>query len=205
MRRWTLLVLLVAACGPARAPAAAEGEGTYPGVLHPPEALTPDMAVEQHVVVRKGTQSGAFDGVLQKRGSELVLVGLGPANVRAFVLRQEGDDARLEQTMGPTLPFPPRNILLDVHRAFFKRLPPGTTDGTRRGALDGEEVTEIWSHGALLERRYERPELRGAVRVFYGPGCGEERCEPASLRIVNEWFGYAIEIENRRFHALQKS
>jgi hypothetical protein len=198
---------LVAACG-SPGPRAPEAETHYPGVLHPARELSPDFAVEQHVELRKGERSGAFDAVLQKRGDELVLIGLGPAGVRAFVLRQEGTDVRYEQTMGPTLPFPPRNVLVDIHRAFFKRLsaPPPAGEGTVQSELDGEDVTEIWTRGALVERRYVRAAFReGAVRVLYGAGCGVERCEPETVRIVNEWFGYEIRIENRRYHSLQKS
>jgi Protein of unknown function (DUF3261) len=204
------------ACGSssAREPSTSSGEAVdYPGILHPPSELSPDFVVEQHVELAKGDRHGGFDGVLQKRGSELVVVGLGPAGVRAFVLRQEGTEARFEQSMGPPLPFPPRNVLIDIHRAFFKRLAfAGASadgrarDGVERGSLDGEEVTEIWRAGALVERRFVRDAFRkGAVRVLYGPGCGTDRCEPQTVRIINEWFGYTIFIENRRYHSLQKS
>lgn len=191
---------------PPRGPSSDPASLDYPGVLHPPGELTPDLVIEQHVVVSKGDRRGAFDGVLQKLGDELILVGLGPLGVRAFVLRQEGEGARVERTLGPPLPFPPRNVLVDVHRAFFKRLPAPPRDGVHRGRLDGEEVTETWRAGSLVERRFVREEFRpGAVRVIYGPGCGRDRCEPVDVRIVNEWFGYEISIENRRYHSVQKS
>ena len=199
-----LVLLPLTACSPRTAPSpGGTGQAAstdYPGVLHPPNELSPDFVVEQHVELAKDDRHGAFDGVLQKRGDELVIVGLGPMGTRAFVLRQEGVEARFEQTMGPALPFPPRNVLVDVHRAFFKRLPPGI----ERGELDGEDVTEVWKDGSLVERRYVRPAFRpGAVRVFYGEGCTRDRCEPKTVRIVNEWFGYEIRIDNRRYHSLQ--
>jgi len=161
--------------------------------------------VEQRVEATKDGRTGAFDAVLQKRGGELVVVGLGPLGARAFVLGQDGTEARFEQRMGPPLPFPPRNVLVDVHRAFFKRLelqgggaPP---DGVHRGRLDGEDLVEVWRDGSLVERRFERPgEMEGAVRVIYGAGCRVHRCEPATIHIVNEWFAYELKIENRRFH-----
>ena len=199
------LGLFVAACGASPTPPSAPMSTEYPGILHPPSELSPDFAVEQHVELTKGDRHGAFDGVLQKRGAELVLVGLGPMGVRAFVLRQDGAQARFEQSMGPALPFPPRNVLVDIHRAFFKRLPlgDGAPCGTQRGELDGEDVTEIWKDGSLVERRFARPTFReGSVRVLYGPGCTRARCEPGTVRIVNEWFGYEITIDNRRYHWL---
>ena len=200
------LTLLGACCPPRDTRAGSVGDDAYPGVLHPPSELTPDVVIEQHVEATKGDRTGGFDAVLQKRGGELVLVGLGPLGVRAFTIWQEGADVRYEQRLGPVFPFPPRDVLVDVHRAFFKRLAlpvaPSPRDGAFRGALDGEDVEEIWRGGELVERRYVRDGRPGAVRVLYGPGCGVSRCEPASVRLVNEWFGYELVIENRRFHAL---
>lgn len=203
MRR-AVLVVLLAACSPASTPAKSPDNDTeYPCVLHEPRSLTPDFAVDQHVVVKKGDRTGEFDGVLQKRGDELIVVGLGPMGVRAFVLRQEGATIEFEQSMGPPLPFPPRNVLVDVHRAFFKRLPSPPADGEHQGHLDDEEVTEIWKAGSIVERRYERPSFRpGAVRVHYGPGCTAEKCEPATVRIVNDWFTYELTITSGRFTPL---
>ena len=37
--------------------------------------------------------------------------------------------------------------------------------------------------------------MTGSVRVLYGQGCGVSRCEPSTIRIVNEWFGYELRIE----------
>jgi hypothetical protein len=196
--------MLLAACGPAREPRAASDD-EYPGVIHPPGELTPDVVIEQHVEAKKGDRSGGFDAVLQKRGSELVLVGLGPLGMRAFTIWQEGVEVRYEQRLGPAFPFPPRNVLIDVHRAFFKRLllsAPSPRDGVFRGPLDGEDVEETWQGGELVARSFVREGRRGAVRVFYGPGCGVARCEPSSVRLENGWFGYELVIENRRFHPL---
>lgn len=190
-----LLLVLLAACAPAKPPPA---DTEYPGVLHPASELTPDVMIEQHIEARKNDRTGGFDAVLQKKGADLTIVGLGPVGIRAFVLKQVGTDATFEQSMGPTFPFPPRNVLVDVHRAFFKRLPPDTT----KGVLDDEEVTETWKDGTLVERAYRRADRPGAVRVLYGPGCTRARCEPSTIRLVNEWFGYELTIENRRFQAL---
>jgi hypothetical protein len=203
MRRRVLALALVS-CGAPR-PRAAASDDAYPCLLHPPSELSPDVVIEQHVEAKKGDRTGGFDAVLQKRGAELVLVGLGPLGVRAFTLRQEGADIRYEQRMGPEFPFPPRNVLVDVHRAFFKRLAlatPSPRDGTFRGPLDGEEVVEVWHAGQLTERSFAREGRAGAVRVLYSPGCGEDRCEPATVRLVNEWFGYELAIENHRFQSL---
>jgi len=195
---------LLAACGPPRE-TRAPADDVYPGVLHPPAELTPDFVIEQHVEAKKGEHPGGLDAVLQRRGGELVLVGLGPLGVRAFTIWQDGTDVRYEQRLGPTFPFPPRYVLVDVHRAFFKRLAlsvPAPREGVFHGRLDGEEVEETWHGGELVERRFVREGRAGAVRVLYGPGCGVERCEPATVRLENGWFGYELVIENRLFHPL---
>jgi hypothetical protein len=198
-RALAVVVVASAACAPPPAAPPAEGRA-YPGVLHPPATLGPDFSVSQHVEAISGQRTGAFDGVLQKRGDELVVVGLGPAGVRAFVLRQVGGDVSFEQSFGPALPFPPRNILVDVHRAFFKRLaPPASGAGTVKGDLDGEAVLERWAGGELVERSFTREGERGAVRITYEPGCTRARCAPSRIRIVNEWFGYSLTIDNGEF------
>lgn len=201
MRRRLVLGLLVAGCA---RPAAPTAERPYPGVLHPPRELSPDLVVEQHIEATKDGSGDGFDAVVQKRGDELLVVGLGPASVRAFVIRQFGDAIDFEQRLGPKPPFPARNVLVDVHRVFFKRLDgDAPVDGARTGSVDGEEVRETWRGGELVERSFSRPgELSGAVRVRYGPGCRADRCEPRTVRLLNEWFGYALTIDNKRFHWL---
>ncbi len=171
----------------------------YPCVLHRPNELGPDFSTRQHVEAFAGGRTGSFDGVLQKRGNELVIVGLGPAGVRAFVLKQTSDDLSFERSLDVDLPFPPRNILVDVHRAFFKRLtPPASGAGTVRAKLDDEDVEEDWRDGHLVERRFARrdPSLQGIVRVTFASGCKAARCAPESVRLVNEWFSYSLYITN---------
>lgn len=194
-----LFPLLFVACRPAAPP---PGDVRYPGILHPPNELSPDMVVEQHIEAKKNDKTGGFDAVLQKKGGDLTIVGLGPVGVRAFVLKQAGDDATFEQSFGPAFPFPPRNVLVDVHRAFFKRLPDPNGNGTTHGTLDDEDVSEIWKNGELVERDYRRADRPGAIRVFYTSGCTRDRCAPGAVRLVNEWFGYELTIENRQFHFL---
>ena len=194
--QWALAAVLVGCVSPA-APVAG---GDYRCVLHPPSELTPDFVVEQHVTARYGSREGSFDAVLQKRGNELLVVGLGPMNVQAFVVRQVGSDATLEQRLGPAPPFPPRAVIVDVHRVFFKRLPGDVEDGEVRGRIDDEDVTEIWRAGELRERRFARADRPGSVvRVRFGPGCRHARCAPATVRVVNEWFGYELLLEDRKF------
>lgn len=191
-----LLLVALAACGPAAQPPAAGPQAEYPGVLHPPLQLHPDFSVHQHIEATSHGRSGSFDAVLQKRGDKLVVVGLGPASVRMFVLEQTAAGITFEQSFGPALPFPPRNIVVDVHRAFFKGLPPSPLGGTRTGLVDDEEVREVWQGENLIERRFTRADRRDPITVSYAPGCTRTRCAPTRITLDNPWFAYKLVLEN---------
>lgn len=198
----------------------------YPGVLHDPRTLPHDFLVRQSLTVRarQGGKpdgeivEGQLDAVLQKQGDTLLILGFGPMNVKAFTLTQRGDKIELVQFMGPDLPFSPRNVIVDVHRIYFKRLPPAPTppappgspaapaSGTAvlRGELDGEHVEETWQDGELRQAIFTRPNsrFRGAVRVELGPGCARARCEPETATLRNDWFDYTLTIVNDAYEPL---
>jgi hypothetical protein len=201
IRAVPIIVVALAACGPGPRPA-------YPGVLHPPSALGPDFMVRQSLTIH-ATRDGKpvtaeLDAVLQKRGAELLVLGLGPMDQKAFTLTQRASAIDYQHYMGPRLAFEPRDMLVDIHRVFFKRLPGPPPEGTRGGELDGEHVEETWHDGELRRIAYTRPGERfvGAVRVELGPGCKPARCEPATATLRNEWFGYTVEIANEAFEWL---
>jgi hypothetical protein len=211
------LAALVAGCASAPAPPRSQvlsidaAPGDYPCVLRDPREWPVDFIVQQTIEIRAVRDGrpveGQLDAVVQKKGDTLLIIGLGPMNARAFTLTQRGRRIEFEQFAGPRLPFSPRNILVDVHRVFFKALPrpEGAADtGVVRGVLDGERVEERWERGELRARSFARPgsDLHGAVRVEYGPGCRAGRCEPASVTVHNEWFGYTLAITNREYEAL---
>jgi hypothetical protein len=187
---------------------AAEG---YPAVLHDPAEWPENFMVRQSIDIRGQkdgrTVEGQLDAVVQKKDDTLIILGLGPMNARAFTLTQRGRRIEFDQLAGPRLPFSPRNILIDVHRVFFKALPRpdgAGASGVVRGELDGESVEERWEHGELKERSFTRPgsALRGALRVEYGAGCRADRCRPESVTVNNQWFGYTLTITNHDYEAL---
>lgn len=205
------LVGLAACSEPARTTViSAAAPADYPCVLHDPATLHPDFLVRQNLAIhtrRNGKPiDGGFDAILQKQGDTLLIVGFGPMNVKAFTLTQRGDRIEFVQFMGPDLPFSPRNVMVDVHRVFFKHLPPPAAgySGVVRGALDGEQVEQTWRDGELRAIVFTRPgsALRGAVRVELGPGCTPAACEPASATLHNEWFGYTLAITNEGYERL---
>ena len=184
----------------------------YPGVLHDPKTLTQNFMVGQSLTIhtmRDGKPVDAeLDAVLQKQGDTLLIVGFGPMHVKAFTLTQRGDQIEFVQFMGPQLPFSPRNIVVDVHRVYFKRLPAPSDpkySGVQRGTLDGEQVEETWQDGQLRGSIFTRPTetaLKGAIRVERGPGCAPSFCEPESATLANEWFGYTLSISNEDYERL---
>jgi hypothetical protein len=192
------------ACGPPPPPAGPTEKRDYPCTLHVPAELSPEFMVRQHVEAAAYGRSGGFDAVLQKKDDALVVVGL-VGGVRAFVLKQSGEAITFEQSFGPPLPFPPRNVIIDIHRAFWKRLPvpaDAKPTETRTGDLDDEKVEERWENGNLKTRAFMRPDWKGKVLLTYGPGCTQERCTPKSIRIDNQWYAYTLTIENGEFTPL---
>jgi hypothetical protein len=183
----------------------------YPCVLHDPSTFPHDFMVRQSLTIlaqRDGKPIEAqLDAVLQKQRDTLLIVGFGPMNVKAFTLTHRGDRIEFVQFMGPELPFSPRNVIVDVHRVFFKRLPAPAEPhyaGVVRGELDGERVEETWRDGQLRSTVFTRPgsALRGAIRVELGPGCAPIRCEPESVTLHNEWFGYTLSIASEGYESL---
>ena len=209
-----IALAVVAACsGPPKRTAVilTGAPSEYPGVLPDPKTLTHDFMVRQTLTIttqRDGKPVEAeLDAVLQKQGDTLLIVGFGPMNAKAFTLTHRGDRLEFAQFMGPELPFSPRNIVVDVHRVYFKRLPPPSEpsySGVRRGELEGETVEETWKDGQLRGSVFTRPgdKLVGAVRVERGPGCDPVRCEPESATLRNEWFGYTLAIANEDYEPL---
>jgi hypothetical protein len=202
----------VAGCGqPVRSTVVSTTDpAEYPCVLHDPRTLPHDFMVRQSLTIRAQRDgkpvTGQLDAVVQKQGDTLLIVGFGPMNVKAFTLTHRGDRIELTQFIGPELPFSPRNMVVDVHRVFFKRLPAPTAvhDGVIRGELDGEIVEETWRDGQLRARVFTRPgsALRGAIRIELGPGCDAIQCEPESATLHNEWFGYTLTIVNEGYERL---
>jgi len=197
------LGLAIAACGPP-APAPAR---EYPGPLRAPSAYPTDFAIDQTVTAIHPQGSETFRAVLEKNGDALVMVGLGPHGGRAFVLTQNGDDVRFESQLPRELPFPPRYMLLDVHRAWLLGIgEPPLADGEHRAELDGEEIVETWADGRLIERTFRRldGEPAGLVRITYEGGLSPDlsATPPTRVELDNGWFGYRLVLEGISRRAL---
>lgn len=196
VRPWLMVLALLAACatGP-RPPAMTEAD--YPGALVDSAALPDGLFLRQRIEARFGERTQSFSAVLQVDAGVLSLLALTPYGTRAFLIEQTGQSVRFTQYIDRDLPFPPRFILLDVHRALFAGLgQPAATDGTRTFEREGERVLERWQAGKLLERRFERldHEPAGTIRITYGSGVAPGSM-PARIELDNGWFKYQLKIE----------
>lgn len=195
------LLVAAAACRPAEptaapTPAAAIG---YPGTLQPPSAMGPDIQWEQRVTAQWGEEGKrrSFEAVLSKADDELLMVGLSPMKTPGFVVRLHDGEVELDNRSPEKMPFDPRYIMLDVQRVFFPWIPgEPPRDGERHHARDGEQVTERWAGGQLVERRFTRDDglPPGEIVVRY-EGWKDGQDAPTRAVLDNGWFGYTLTIE----------
>jgi hypothetical protein len=191
-----LIGLALAGCGGRPA-----GEvPAYPGHLRLPSEVPADFMLRQHLVARYGDEESAFDLVLQKRGDELVLLGLAPYGGRAFALTQRGDTFESEKFVPMRLPFPARHILNDIHRVLFRGSGLGAQrpDGDHVLEEHGERVEEGWQDGQLVTRTYERldGEPAGRIRITYEGAIPPDGVTAPKIHLHNGWFDYELHIDN---------
>ena len=207
MKQWLGALVLLGLCG--CAPKVVDpSQLRYPGELVPVAQLAGrgDFLARQTLVGRLGEREIHGQVVLQKRGSELTLIGLTPFGSKAFVIQQGPEGVRSQTIMAGALPFPPEFMLLDVHRALFMGLSEGTDgegDGQRRGRREGEAISETWQGGKLLRRSFRRLDRRprGTITVEYVGGMSGSR-PPAKIVLDNRWFGYTVEISTLSWQAI---
>lgn len=188
------ITLALAACGGARSKQETSAVAAYSlaGVLIPTEQIeTPPFVVQQRI---KGTYQGgevSIDCVVQWKDGKLTVLGLTPFGTRAFSIEQTGTQVKFEKYIDRDMPVKPEMVLYDIHRVFFRGLPPGQGQGQDHG----DTVTETSSGDHVIERRFQSMEgsTNLVVITFDGP--------PAPIvaphvRIANAGYGYLLEIEN---------
>jgi hypothetical protein len=172
-------------------------EDAYPGVLTDSAVLPDGLFLRQRIDARFGERTMSFSAVLQVDGGVLSLLALTPYGTRAFLIEQIGQSIRFTPYIDRELPFPPRFIVLDVHRALFSGLatPSPRADGEHSYERDAERITERWQGGTLRERRFERLDHKpkGTIRVGYGAGVAPNAI-PRHIELDNGWFGYQLSI-----------
>ncbi len=189
-------VLALPACSASvKAPDPVLTESMYPWTLRPPSALGSDFLWQQRLTARFGEHENSLKVAVQKQGDHLVLIGLTPFGSKAFVLDQQGEAVVFTPFVDRKMPFPPRFMLIDVQRCY---LPLGDaakhpTDGEEQFHLDGEEVTQVFANGHLIERRFRRLDGQpaGIIRIIYRnwtAGVAKQ------VTLDNRWFGYSLAI-----------
>lgn len=204
--RFAFAAWLLVACGPPPPPRV---PADYPGALSRPSALrAPGLgeafALEQRVRSESSQGVYEFRAIMQRQGDTLIVVGLGPHGGRGFVLTQRGDEVEFESYLPQELPFPPRYMLLDIHRAWFMGLDGPREDGEHREERGGEEIVERWEGGLLRERTFRRldGEPGGVIRVTYEPGLGGAE-PPREVTLHNGWFGYTLTITTLSYQVIE--
>lgn len=204
---WLAVLVALAACAGPPEQHGRPREADYPGALVPTVAIPGAFLWRQQLAAEYGDRTVSFEAVLQKKAERLVVLGLTPYGTRAFVIEQTGTSFTFTDHLPPehALPFPPRSILLDIHRAWFMALPGAPRpDGEHAGERDGEQVTEVWRGGRVLERRYRRLDGAppGVIRVTYGPTGMAGLEPPDEVVLENAWFGYRLVVRTVERRAL---
>jgi hypothetical protein len=199
--KWScLLGLLLAsswlACGPPKPPESPVPQYALRGVLRPTGELAPPFTVQQRIHGKYAGGDATIDCVVQLQNGKLTVVGLTPFGTRAFVIEQTGVEVRFQKFVDRDLPVQPEAVLYDIHRVFFRTLPPRQIDGVSEGQDHGDIVHERWLDGHIVERRFES--LEGPVNnlvVVTFEGAPAPVIAPR-VRITNAAYAYALEIEN---------
>ena len=193
-------MLGVSACrGPARTTLRAED---YPGVLLPATDLPVEAVWQQRVTARwqapgQPPQERGFDAAVQRIGDRLTVVGLSPMGSVGFTIEHGPEGVEFTNRVPDQMAIPPRFILLDVQRAFFPWFDgPADPEETRSRERDGEQITERWQDGRLVERTFARVDgaPEGEIRVRYRWG-DAGWAAPLEAVLHNGWFGYELTIE----------
>jgi len=118
-----------------------DGGRECPGALVPTQQIAGDFMQRQGVRVQGADLDWQLSLVAQKRGDELILIGLDAFGAKQFVLTQLGSQVVVDRPRG-RLPFPPINLLRDWQRARAAPAAGSEPDVTLRRSADGSVTIE---------------------------------------------------------------
>jgi hypothetical protein len=188
-----LLLLSLAGC--AHLPGWGRAVPTCPGQLVPTSQIRGDLLLRQRVRIEAGDTHVVLRLITQKRGDELLLLGIDPLGAKLFTLRQRGSEVEVEALPARVLAVEPITLLRELHRMRFLSVPTPPAGAPFVIVRQGTEISERWQEASLRERRFRRLDEQpaGVVTIrFEAPGPGEEGLERIS--IDNGWCGYRAEI-----------
>jgi hypothetical protein len=161
-----------------------DGGRRCPGPLVPSEDLPDDLLLRVQAHVQGDGVDYHVTLVARTRGGVLALAGLDGFGSRVFALRQRGTEIELERSPGRALPWPPENLLRDLHAIrFFALRGRPLADRPRAGAIAGVEIEERWTAGRFEARTLALPR-GGAVTVRAGAAPGGFALEHPSCGYV---------------------
>lgn len=112
-----LVPLLLAGCR--HAPWGGRALRACPGPVVSTRAIAGDFLLRQQVQVDADAGRFAFQLLVQKRGDELLLVGLHALGAKLFTVRQVGTRVTVNALPPRVLAVPPENVLHDLDRIRF--------------------------------------------------------------------------------------
>jgi hypothetical protein len=174
-----------------------------PGDWISTQAIAGDFLLRQRLLVTRGERVFALHLVAQKRGDELLLLGLHPFGAKLFTLRQRGLETSVEALPAPVLEVPPLNVLRDFHRARFLGLGSAGADGIFEERRGDNVVREGHEAGRLRWRSFRRlaGDPAGLVELrFDAPSAEAEGSD--RVTIENGWCGYRAELTTLSEEAL---
>ncbi len=166
-----------------------------PGALFPTQEIPDGFRLHQRIRIRAEKVSVGLETVAQKHGDEFVLIGLNSMGAKVFAVRQRGLEIEVKEFMGRAFPVPPRNVLYDLHRELFFRVPrEPVQDGDFRSLAGGVEITEEWRKGRPRRRVFHRPGEAEADAVVLEFAADTPPGTTASVHLRNPVCGYEAAI-----------
>lgn len=201
--RALLLASALLGTGCLNLPGRARAVPDCPGEWVSTRAIAGDFLLRQSLVVTRGDRVFALHLVAQKRGDELLLLGLHPFGARLFTLRQLGLETSVDAAPASVLDVPPLNVLRDLHRARFLGLASAGSDGTFEEHRDGTEIRELRERGRLRRRSFRRlaGDPAGVVELSFDAPAAESGGADR-VTIENGWCGYRAELTTLSEQAL---
>jgi hypothetical protein len=189
------LCLLATACALQHPPREADSI-EYLGELVPSDEIPGNFLMRQNLRFAAGGREGSLEVVIQKHCAEILVIGLTSFGSRVFTIRQHGTEVSAESQLPGTWPFPPQNVLIDIHRVYFLPIPsPPPTDGLREVRRGSELITERWISASLVERSFRRVSGNPPGRIVIRYDGRVPPGFPASeIRLDNERYGYQLDI-----------
>ena len=190
-----LLLCLAGACAERALPASKPpASGDVAALVSTERLAAPPFMVLARVRGKRGNQAIAFECEVRFSHGRLTLLGMTDHDPHAFEVQQRGMHIHSRATSMRGVLLEPVQLLYDVHRAFFYRLPPPQRDGVYELIEQGEAVRERWRGGHVVERRFHALETFAKLSEIRFSGAPAPVVSPR-MQITNLHYGYTLDIE----------